>query len=299
MSERLPPLNALRAFEAAGRHLSFTAAASELNVTPGAVSRQVKQLEQYLGIPLFVRGYREVSLTAAGRTFLGVLSDTFGQIGDASRRLMQAHNNRPLTIFASMMFTMYWLMPRLGAFKKAHEGNIRLTTSLIAVPDIFSDGDVDAAIWLGQSMRTDMHCHRLMESRLVPICSPALLHRQPLRQVADLQHHTLLHSLVFPQNWTNWLTSVGRPDITGAGSLALGSSSMAYQAAIKGMGVALGQVAFIRDDVAAGRLATPFAEILQDGSAYFLAYREKMPRNPTLESFITWLRKTVNDEQNH
>jgi LysR family glycine cleavage system transcriptional activator len=299
MPERLPPLNALRAFEVTGRHLSFTAAASELCVTPGAVSRQVKQLEQYLGLQLFVRGYREVSLTAAGRTLLGVLSDTFGQIGDVSRRLMRAHRNRPLTVFASMIFVIHWLMPRLGRFRGVHENNIRFTTSLTAFPDPFGDSDVDAAIWLGHDARSDMRCHRLIESRLLPICSPALLRRKPLRQVADLQHHTLLHSLVFPENWANWLAAVDRPDITGADNLSLGSTSLVYQAAIGGVGVALGQPTLIQNDVAIGRLVTPLAETLQDGKAYFLAYRESEPHNQALESFIAWLLEMAKDEHNH
>jgi LysR family transcriptional regulator, glycine cleavage system transcriptional activator len=291
MPERLPPLNALHAFEVAGRRLSFTAAADELNVTPGAVSRQVKLLEQHLGVQLFERGYRKVSLTTGGRAFHDALSDAFGQIGAASRRLVQSHRDRPLTIFASMMFTMRWLMPRLGSFEGTGASGIRLTTSLVAVPDPFGGGDVDAAIYLGHDDWPGMRCHRLIEGKLLPICSPALLRHRPLRRIGDLQHHALLHSLVFPDNWKNWLSAAGRPDITGASSLAFGSSSLAYQAAIEGMGVALGQAALIREDVASGRLVTPLARSLQDGSAYILAYPDAAGRNPGLESFIVWLRK--------
>lgn len=290
MAERLPPLNALRVFEAAGRLLSFTAAAAELNVTPGAVSRQIKLLEEHLAVQLFDRGYREVSLTPGGRAYLETLSDAFRRIDVGTRKLMHSHRDRPLHIFASMMFTMRWLMPRLSTFEGALAGGIRLTTSLTAVPDPFSAGDVDAAIYLGRTDRPGLRCHRLLEGRLVPICSPALLRSKPLRRVGDLARHTLLHSLVFPDNWKNWLIAAGHPDIRGVNSIGFGSSSLAYQAAIEGMGVALGQAVLIREDIEAARLAAPLSQTLQDGSAYILAYPKGAARNPGLASFLTWLR---------
>jgi LysR family transcriptional regulator, glycine cleavage system transcriptional activator len=298
MTERLPPLNALRAFEVAGRHLSFTAAAAELNVTPGAVSRQIKLLEDHLSVRLFERGYREVSLTPGGRAYLDTLTDAFGRIGTATRRLVQVHRDRPLNIFASMMFTMRWLMPRLATFEGALAGGIRLTTSLTAVPDPFAGGDVDAAIYLGHESWPGMICHRLLEGRLVPICSPALLCGKPLSCVRDLAQHTLLHSLVFPDSWPKWLAAAGRPDIQGSHSISFGGSSLAYQAAIEGMGVALGQTVLIREDIKAGRLVAPLSQGLTDGSAYILAYLDSASRNPHLAAFLTWLRAQAAADRN-
>ncbi len=298
MTERLPPLNALRAFEVAGRLQSFTAAAAELNVTPGAVSRQIKLLEDHLSVRLFERGYREVHLTPGGRAYLEALSGAFGRIGAATQRLVQAHRDRPLHIFASMMFTMRWLMPRLSAFEGALAGGIRLTTSLTAVPDPFAGGDVDAAIYLGHAPWPGMVCHRLLEGRLVPICSPALLRDKPLACVDDLAQHTLLHSLVFPDSWAKWLAAAGRPEIGGSHDISFGGSSLAYQAAIEGMGVALGQTVLIREDIEAGRLAAPLSQGLSDGSAYILAYPDSAARNRALAAFLAWLRAQAAADRN-
>ncbi len=298
MSERLPPLNALRAFEAAGRHLSFTAAAAELNVTPGAVSRQIKRLEEHLGFRLFERHFRAVILTSAGRAYLETLSDAFGRIASGTHKLLLSRSGRPLHIFASMMFTTHWLMPRLSRFEgDALAGGIRLSTSLTAMPDPFAGGDVDAAIYLGYDDHPGMCCHRLLESNLLPICSPVLLRANPLRRISDLERHTLLHSLVFPDNWNVWLAAAGHADLQAANNIAFGSSSLAYQAAIEGVGVALGQAVLIREDVKAGRLVTPLAQSLRDGSAYILAYPERADRAAPLSSFLFWLRKEAAQDE--
>ena len=289
MNERIPPLNSLRVFEAAGRHLSFTHAAAELNVTPGAVSRQIRLLEEHLAVRLFRRGYREVTLTAGGREYLAALTEAFARVESATRRVVGAHRGRPLHIFASMMFTMRWLMPRLHGFDEALSGGIRLSTSIAAEPNPFGGGDVDAAIYLGPADWPGMVCHHLLRSRLVPICSPALLCGKALRRVSDLSHHTLLHSSVFPESWPKWLAMTGFAVPAGQHSVSFGSSSVAYQAALEGLGVALGQAALIREDVAAGRLVTPLPDTLVDGSAYILAYPPAAARNPLLNSFLRWL----------
>ncbi len=289
MTERLPPLNALRVFEAAGRHLSFTRAAAELNVTPGAVSRQIKLLEEQLAVRLFQRGYREVALTPGGRDYLEAVTDVLARVASATNRLVGAHRKRPLHIFASMMFSMRWLMPRLHGFEGALSGSIRLSTSIASEPNPFSSGDVDAAIYLGQADWPGMVCHHLLESRLVPICSPALLRDKKLNCAADLARHTLLHSAVFPDSWAKWLAMTGHTDLVGLHSASFGSSSLSYQAAMEGLGVALGQTALIREDVAAGRLVVPLPQALQDGGAYILAYPQQTARNELLASFLGWL----------
>jgi LysR family glycine cleavage system transcriptional activator len=289
LAERLPPLNALRAFEAAGRLLSFTHAATELLVTPSAISRQIKLLEDHLAVPLFRRGYREVTLTLPGREYLETLTDAFARIAATTRRVAGTRDQRPLHIFASMMFTMHWLMPRLASFEGISAGGIRLSTSIAAVPNPFSDDEVDAAIYLGQAEWPGMVCHRLLSGRVVPICSPALLGAKPLRSLDDLPQHTLLHSAVFPDSWATWLAANGRMDIAGLHSISFGSSSLAYQAAMEGIGVALGRAALIRTDVAAGRLVTPIERTVEDGNAYYLAYRASTSRDAALRPFLQWL----------
>jgi LysR family transcriptional regulator, glycine cleavage system transcriptional activator len=293
MTDRLPPLNALRAFEAAGRRQSFTLAAAELNVTPGAVSRQIKLLEEHLSVRLFERGYREVTLTPGGREFLETLSDVFARMEDATRRVTGAHRERPLHIFASMMFTMRWLLPRLAAFAGAASGRIRLSTSINAEADPFSAGDVDAAIYLGWADRAGMICHHLLASRLVPICSPALLRSKPLTSVADLSRHTLLHSAVFPDNWAKWLSAFAPAGFEGSHGVSFGSSSLAYQGALEGIGIALGQMALIREDLAENRLVVAWPQALEDGRAYILAYPADARRNSLLDAFLCWLLDEV------
>ncbi|MBB3459309.1 LysR family glycine cleavage system transcriptional activator [Rhizobium sp. BK313] len=297
MASRLPPLKALRAFEVAGRHLSFMKAAADLNVTPGAISRQIKLLEDYLGLRLFERGYREVTLTPAGREYVDSLEEIFGRLEAATDRLMDQHHRKPLHIFASMMFTMRWLMPRLGKFEGASAGEIRLSTSLAADPNPFRSGNVDAAIYIGNADLPGMVCRRLLPSRLVPICSPALLRVKPLRNLDELGQHTLLHSSVFPNNWGNWLAIAGRPDIRGQQSVSFGSTSLAYQAAVEGLGVAIGQTTLIREDLAAGRLVVPFPQVLEDGNAYILAYPEAGIHHEMLTPFVRWLQAEAASDQ--
>jgi LysR family glycine cleavage system transcriptional activator len=299
MASRLPPLKALRAFEVAGRHLSFMKAAVELNVTPGAISRQIKLLEDYLGLRLFERGYREVTLTPAGHEYADSLEEIFGRLEAATDRLMDQHHHKPLHIFASMMFTMRWLMPRLGKFDEASAGEIRLSTSLTADPNPFRSGDVDAAVYLGNTDLPGMVCRRLLPSRLVPICSPALLRGKPLRNLDELGQHTLLHSSVFPNNWANWLAMACRPDIRGQHSVSFGSTSLAYQAAVEGLGVAIGQTALIREDLAAGRLVVPLPHILEDGNAYILAYPETGIHHEMLMPFVRWLQTEAANDHRH
>ncbi len=258
-------------------------------MTPGAVSRQIKRLEAHLDARLFERGYREVTLTQAGRDYLETPTDLFARMDVATRRVSGTHRERPLHIFASMMFTMRWLLPRLATFGDASFERLRLSTSITAEADPFSAGDVDAAIYLGMANRPGMVCHHLLASRLVPICSPALLRNKPLSTVDHLAGHTLLHSAVFPDNWSRWLTAFSPSGIENFHSVSFGSSSLAYQGALEGLGVALGQMALIRDDLAAGRLVAPLPEILEDGRAYILAYPGDARGNPLLDTFLRWL----------
>jgi LysR family glycine cleavage system transcriptional activator len=289
MAWRLPPLKSLRAFEAAGRNLSFTLAAQELNVTPGAISRQIKLLEDFLGTLLFKRANREVTLTAAGASYLESLTDLFARVHAATERVVKARDNRELRLSCSLTFTLRWLLPRLIGFHSAQPGiDLQLTTSIKPVD--FRVDDFDAAIRFGQGQWTNLAAHRLFGADLVPVCSPSLLREgPPLRKFADLPRHTLLHSTARPANWSKWFAAAGIEQIDDKHAIIFESSSLAFQAAIEGMGVAMGQLQLVAEDLAAGRLLMPFDLIVPDVDSFYLLHSESAARNKAFQKFRHWL----------
>lgn len=289
MARVSPPLNPLRTFEAAGRHLNFSAAAEELHVTPGAVSRQIKVLEDFLGLALFQRGHREVRLTEAGETYLTALIDVFGRIDAATRRLTERRRGRSLHIWCSMTFAMRWLVPRLPAFHRANpDRDVLFTTSLRPVD--FSSGDVDVAVRIGPGNWPGVIAHELVRTELTPVCSPSLIEtRGPLRSVEDLAGHTLLHSMLRPRDWGFWLKAAGARTVDPDHGVKFESSSLAYQAAIDGMGIAMGQRALIADDIALKRLVAPFELVLPDQTGFYLLYPEQTRQSPHLTVFRDWV----------
>ncbi|WP_052121526.1 transcriptional regulator GcvA [Inquilinus limosus] len=292
MAWRLPPLNALRAFEAAGRYVSFTRAAEELHVTPGAISRQIKLLEDFLGVELFDRTHRDLRMTDASRAYVGALTDVFERADNATKRLLNAHRERSLRIQSAMTFTLRWLMPRLPLFHKMYPTReLHLTTMLAPLPTHYLvTGEVDVAIQQGRGDWDGVISHRLAGSELIPVCSPALLRADPpLREYNDLSRHTLLHSLARPDDWQDWLAAAGATDVDPARGLRFESSSLAYQAAIEGIGIAIGQMALVIEDLETGRLVPAFDFILQNGNAYHLMYYEHAAKNPRLVEFRDWI----------
>jgi LysR family transcriptional regulator, glycine cleavage system transcriptional activator len=289
MAWRLPPLKALRAFEAAGRNLSFTLAARELNVTTGAVSRQIKLLEEFVGTALFKRANREVTLTAPGATYLEALTDVFARTHAATARIAAVRDNRGLRLSCTMTFSLRWLLPRLISFHTAQPGlDIQLTTSIKPV-DLRVD-DFDAAIRFGQGQWTDIVSHRLFGADLVPVCNPTLLlEGPPLRKLADLSRYTLLHSTARPDNWRKWLDAMGVQDIADNHGMHFESSSLAFQAAIEGMGIAMGQLQLVAEDLATGRLVMPFHCVVPDIDSFYLLYSDAAARVKAFQRFRNWL----------
>src|SRR5712672_2502560 len=205
MTARLPSLNGLRAFEAAARHLSFTVAASELNVTQTAISHQIRRLEEELGIRLFIRQNRALALTPEARDYLPGVRAAFNDLRLATERLLRRENDHVLTISTLASLAAKWLLPRLSSFQEAHPGiDVRITTSTALVD--FRAGDVDAAIRYGRG-----HWPGLRADQLFPVCSPALLTgNRPLRCPEDLRDHVLLHtSNIYTDDWRLWLTAAG------------------------------------------------------------------------------------------
>src|ERR1700744_1625866 len=209
MTARLPSLNGLRAFEAAARHLSFTQAASELNVTQTAISHQIRRLEEELGLRLFIRKNRALALTPQARDYLPGVRATFNDLRLATDRLLHKEDDKVLTISTLASLAAKGLLPRLSAFQEAHPGiDVRITTSTALVD--FKGGDVDAAIRYGRGHWPGVRADWLMADDFFPLCSPALLNgKRPLKCPEDLREHVLLHTSTNGEDWRQWLTAAG------------------------------------------------------------------------------------------
>jgi LysR family glycine cleavage system transcriptional activator len=261
---RLPPLKSLQAFESAGRRLSFTLAAQELNVTPGAISQQIRQLEEFLGTTLFKRLNRAIVLTDAGQLFLPLISQGFGHFHEAVTRLRQRGDDGPLTITSAPSFVSKWLIPRLSSFKRQHpEIDVRIDTSDRLVD--FSREDIDVGIRFGDGVYPELDTVFLFAFDLIPVCSPDLLRGEhQLREVSDLKHFTLLHSNhdeLDPgwPDWAMWLKVVEADDVDSSHGIYFNQSDQLFQAALDGQGVALLANVMAEPEVAAGRLVQPFS----------------------------------------
>jgi len=288
MARRLPPLNALRAFEAAARHLSFTRAAGELNVTQAAISHQVKALEDWLGLSLFRRLNRALRLTEEGQAYLPPVRDALDKLDEATRRLRGGEASRTLTVSTLDSFAAGWLVPRLRRFRTEFpEIDVRVTAAAHLVD--FSREDVDMAIRYGPGRWPGVDAVRLLHEDIFPVCSPALLEGpHPLRRPADLAHHTLLHDDM-PVNWRGWLTAAGLEGVDAERGPFYGQSHLVIQAAVNGEGVALGRSPLVAGALADGRLVKPFEISLPAEYAYYVVYPTAAAEQPKIQAFRDWL----------
>jgi LysR family glycine cleavage system transcriptional activator len=291
MTARLPSLNGLRAFEAAARHLSFTQAASELNVTQTAISHQIRRLEEELGIRLFIRKNRALALTPQARDYLPGVRAAFNDLRLATDRLLRKDDDKVLTVSTLASLAAKWLLPRLTAFQEAHPGiDVRITTSTALVD--FKNGDVDTAIRYGRGHWPGVRAEWLMADEGFPVCSPALLSgKKPLRTPEDLRDHVLLHtSNANYDDWRLWLTAAGLPpDISKQPGITFDLILMTVQAAIDGIGVAMGRTSYVQDDIAKGRLVVPFNIALPADAGFYLVSPEGAADPPKLKAFRQWL----------
>jgi LysR family transcriptional regulator, glycine cleavage system transcriptional activator len=296
MARRLPPLNALRAFEAAARHESFTKAAAELAVTQGAISHQVKALETGLRLKLFDRARQRLILTEAGRTYLEIVRDAFDRLAQGTEALLDRRKTGALTVTTSPDFAAKWLVHRLGRFAEAHPGiELRVGASMHHVD--FAREDADLAIRHGDGNWPGLSVARLHKHEcLFPVCSPALTRgRAGLRVAADLKRATLL-CVGDRRNWTRWLEQAGTAGIEPAGPI-FGQASMAIDAAIQGQGVALARTALAAADLLSGRLVRPFAEpVLPVTSGFWIVCPKAAANLPKIRTFREWLLAEVADE---
>lgn len=294
MERRLPPLNALRAFEAAARHLSLTKAAAELHVTPGAISQQVRTLEDYLGVQLFRRLNKALLLTEAGQASLPGLRDAFDRLAAAVETLRVRDAEHPLTVSVAPSFGAKWLVPRLDRFRAAHPGiDVRIDASNRLV-DLVREG-MDIGIRYGSGDYAGMRVDPLLPEEVFPVCSPRLLQGlHPLRVPADLRWHTLLHidwvaGFETWPDWRMWLLSAGAPDIDPTHGPRFSHASMAIQAAIEGHGVTLAGSVLVADDLAAGRLVKPFQLSCPVTFGYYLASPAATANHPRIVAFREWI----------
>ena len=288
MGRRLPSLNALRAFEAAARHLSFTKAAEELSVTQGAVSHQVKGLEEQLGMKLFQRQHQRLLLTATGQDCLPFVREAFDRLASGFARVQARDRAGVLTVSVSPNFAAKWLVNRLGRFTAQHPAiDLRISASLHHVD--FVRDDIDMAVRHGEGHWPGLHVVRLAADELFPVCSPRLLEGPGLaRRPDDLRHHTLLH-LDDRRDWLKWLEAAGVSGVDMSRGVVFDQASLNIDAAGDGQGVALARKVLAAGDLLTGRLVRPFEMALPVSYAYYIVCPKPAAERPKVAIFRDWL----------
>jgi LysR family glycine cleavage system transcriptional activator len=291
---RSPPLIAARSFEVAARHLSFLEAASELNVTPTAVSHQVKRLEEFMGVRLFNRFNRSVTLTDVGRDLAGTLHELFARLDDALVRPAEI-TSKTIHISAMRSFTAKWLAPRLGSFEAQHPA---LKIRLDAVDRLinFMNEEVDVGLRYGDGDYPGHHVELLMNVEAIPVCSPSLLSRPnfPLKELKDLRHHTLIHIDTAVKdkglpNWADWLSTAKLKDVDPLRGSVFDSSYLALEATIAGHGVALGLSPLVKLDLESGRLVRPFKLALPSPFSFWIVCKRETANTTKFRAIRDWL----------
>jgi DNA-binding transcriptional LysR family regulator len=291
----LPRLGFFQGFEAAARTLSFTKAAEELFITQSAVSRQIKALEDHLGVALFERRPRSLALTESGQALYQVTLDILERLQMATDRIKAERRTRQLSITTTTGFAALWLIPRLSRFTRLHPNvdvRISATTDLVNLERSL----IDLAIRYCRPESVPEGAVRLFGEEVLPVCSPALLRdpERPLARPEDLRHHTLLHfdyagAQQSFMDWGTWLTARGVGDIKPAGGLHFSQYEQMIQAAISGQGVAMGRQPLVNDLIASGLLAAPFRDAVAGSRAYFLIESGFAVNKPHVRGFAAWL----------
>ncbi|MGQ3116351.1 MAG: transcriptional regulator GcvA [Hydrogenophaga sp.] len=287
------PLLGLRAFEAVARHQSVTHAALELCVTPGAVSQQVKLLEDLVGVPLLRRKGRSVELTDAGEVLRPPLTQAFHSMELALSAIARAPRHDTLKLCLLPTLAEKWLMPRLSRFHGAHpELDIQIMTSFREIR--FEAEDVDMASYMGQELPPGLDGLRLFDDVYQPVCSPAFLRDTcPLKTPADLAKATLLHSVRRMDDWQRWLALAGLAKLRPQRNLSFENSSLAIQAAVDGLGVAVVQCEYVKEALKTGTLVAPFELAARSDTGYYLVWSSQRRATPAFQSFLHWVQEEV------
>jgi LysR family glycine cleavage system transcriptional activator len=300
--KRLPPLNSLRAFVAAARHLSLAKAADELAVTPGAVSQQIKQLEDHLGCALFRRTNRQMLLTDEGQACLPGLIEAFERMHEALQAIARVGQDGRLTVSVAPSLAAKWLVPRLDRFTALHPEIDVLVSASMALAD-FESEDIDCAIRYGAGRYPGLVVEKLMAESVLPVCSPSLLKdKKPLKTPADLQHFTLLHDDSPDQDpscpdWRMWLRAAGIEHIGARRGVHFNQSSLVVEAATSGRGVALAKARLAADDIRSGRLVTLFNVKQPIQFAYYFVSPAAKSALKRVQHFRKWLAEEIAREK--
>ena len=295
MQKKLPPLNALRAFEAGARHLSFTKAANELHVTQAAVSHQVKALEVHLGYPLFKRMTRKLGLTEQGRVLFPVVSEAFMRIAETAEDLRSAGDSHTLSVSVTPAFGAKWLVYRLPRFWRKHPEIDLKVHHTIACADLRYD-DVDVAIRFGQGAWEGVSSEFMLRVDYTPVCSPALLTgKHPLKCPGDLRHHTLLHEDDY-DGWIQWLAVAGVTDLDPRRGPIMDDATVLMQMAVEGGGVALGKLTMVEREITAGILVKPFDITVLTELGYHLVYLPGALEREKVRKFRDFVTEEITSE---
>jgi LysR family glycine cleavage system transcriptional activator len=289
MYRKLPPMAALRAFEAAAELMSFKAAAAQLHRTPSAISHQIRGLEEEMGTALFHREPHGLRLTDAGRDYFRAVHEALDALGEATARVRQGHGERTVTISLFPSFAVRWLIPRLNDFRERWpDFEIELVSSVRRVD--FESGVIDAAIRFGDGDWAGLRCDPLMREERFPVCSPALVAGPPaLRTPRDLGASILLHNGAHPGEWEEWLAEADVSEVPAERGPVFDASNEVLAAAANGMGVALGRTPLVESDLSAGRLVEPFDQRLRSMGQYWLVAPAAPAERPPLQALRAWL----------
>lgn len=301
MRRRLPPLNSLRTFESAARHLSFTKASEELFVTQAAVSHQIKHLEEFLGLNLFHRKNRKLSLTEEGADYWPQIRDIFEQLKNATENLQTAGASGSLNVNVAPTFAIEWLIPRLDQFKRLYPDiDVRITANNDDKEVDFFGEDIDVAIYFSKGRyRKGIYKQRLLDEYLIPVCSPKLINSaNPLLQPTDLKNHTLLHE-DSTEDWKRWLKKAEITGIDLTHGTIFSHTVMVLQAAIHGQGVAIGYSILAQQEIDSGRLVCPFDITIPSINSYDFACPEGHQEKPKISAFRDWLKVLIDEESAH
>jgi len=293
MYRSLPPMQALRAFEAAAQLLSFKHAATQLHRTPSAISHQIRGLEEDLGTALFHRDPGGLRLTDAGRQYLAAVHESLGGLAEATTRLQREHGEGPLSISLFPSFAVRWLIPRLNDFRERQPAiEIELVSSVRQAD--FDSGAIDAAIRFGDGDWSGLRADPLMFEDRFPVCSPGLAAGpRPLASAADLGHVVLLHNGAHPGEWSSWLEEAGVDGVDAQRGPVFDASNEVLAAAANGMGVALGRTPLVESDLEAGRLVAPLETRVRSRGRYWLVAPEATAGRASLSAFRHWLQARV------
>lgn len=288
MTGRLPPLRSIEAFVVVARTLSFTKAALELNITKSAVSRRIQALEADLGTRLLQRTANTVRLTASGRTYAEMTSAAFADLHRATRAMALAKTSSVVRVAVPESFASVWLMPRLSRFYAAYRG-VELQFDSIGYFDQLDLRDVEVAIRVARSQPLAHHSEKLMQLTQLPICAPQFLEAAPIATVDDLAGRPVIVLTTMEDAWTDWLASIGRPDIQFDTCLRFDTMSLVIRAASAGLGIALGIGELCEAELAQGRLVAPFGDaVVRERALYFVCRKQDVSRR-AVGRFRNWL----------